>query len=111
MSATEWSAKLVLPVSPQRDHIRGPASAATTVLEYGDYECPYCRAAHAVVNTVQARFQDRLSFVFRHFPITTIHPRAQAAAEAAEAAGTQRKFWQMHDSLFAVAAPSRTVFS
>jgi protein-disulfide isomerase len=68
------------PVLPNRDHIRGPAFARVTLLEYGDYECPYCSVAHA-------------SFVFRHFPITTVHPHAHMAAEAAEAPGSQGEFW------------------
>jgi protein-disulfide isomerase len=105
MNATQWGATLVMPVLPERDHIRGPASASVTLLEYGDYECPYCHAAHAVVNTLQAQLQSRVRFVFRHFPLTTIHPHAQVAAEAAEAAGSQRKFWQMHDALFSTEAP------
>ncbi|MDB6091901.1 MAG: oxidoreductase [Gammaproteobacteria bacterium] len=105
MNTTHGSATLAMPVSPERDHIRGPASAAVTLLEYGDYECPYCHAAHAVVNTVQAQLQSRLRFVFRHFPLTTVHPHAQTAAEAAESAGTQRKFWQMHDTLFTTQTP------
>jgi protein-disulfide isomerase len=105
MNASQWGATLVMPVLPERDHIRGPASASVTLLEYGDYECPYCHAAHAVVNAIQTQLQSRLRFVFRHFPLTTIHPHAQTAAEAAEAAGSQRKFWQMHDTLFSTEAP------
>src|SRR5260370_8054076 len=94
-----------MPVSPERDHMRRPASASVMLVEYGDYECPYCRAAHPVVNAIRTQLQSRLSFVFRHFPLTTVHPHAQAAAEAAEAAGSQHKFWQMHDTLFATDAP------
>ena len=105
MNATHWSATLVMPVLPDRDHVRGPASAPATLLEYGDYECPYCRAAHPIVNAIQTQLQDQLCFVYRHFPITTVHPHAQPAAEAAEAAGSQRRFWQMHNTLFATESP------
>jgi protein-disulfide isomerase len=69
-------------------------------VEYGDYECPHCGAAHAIIDAVQARMGPALCFVFRHFPLTTIHPHAEPAAEAAEAAGAQGKFWAMHDVLF-----------
>jgi protein-disulfide isomerase len=100
MNTTSWESVLVLPVSPVRDHIRGPATAPVTLVEYGDYECPHCGAAHAIIDAVQARMGPALCFVFRHFPLTTIHPRAEPAAEAAEAAGAQGKFWAMHDVLF-----------
>jgi protein-disulfide isomerase len=100
MNITEWEAVLTLPVSPARDHIRGPLDAPVTLVEYGDYECPYCGAAHGIVNAVQARMANRLCFVYRHFPLTTLHPHAQLAAEAAEAAGAQKEFWAMHDVLF-----------
>ena len=100
MSATFWAPRLVLPVSPHRDHIRGAANAALVLVEYGDYECPYCRAAHPVIDEVLAQFRRNLQFVFRHFPLTTVHPLAEPAAEAAEAAGAQGKFWAMHDLLF-----------
>jgi protein-disulfide isomerase len=100
MNMTEWEAVLALPVSPARDHIRGPVDAPVTLLEYGDYECPYCGAAHGIVNAIRARMGDRLRFAYRHFPLTTMHPNAEPAAEAAEAAGAQGKFWAMHDVLF-----------
>jgi protein-disulfide isomerase len=105
MNTTEWGATLAMPVSPERDHMRGPASASVMLVEYGDYECPYCRAAHPIVNAIQTQLQSGLCFVYRHFPLTTVHPHAQAATEAAEAAGSQRKFWQMHDTLFSTEAP------
>ena len=70
------------------------------LLEYGDYQCPYCGAAHQIVNAIQAQAGDALGFVFRHFPMTTVHPLAEQAAEAAEAAGAQGKFWAMHETLF-----------
>jgi protein-disulfide isomerase len=91
---------LALPVSTARDHIRGPQKAPVTVVEYGDYQCPFCAAAHDVVNELQARAGDKVCFVFRHFPLTTVHPRAQIAAEAAESAGAQGMFWGMHDMLY-----------
>jgi protein-disulfide isomerase len=100
MNMTEWEAVLVLPVSPARDHIRGPIDAPVTLLEYGDYECPYCGAAHGIVHAIRARMGDQLRFVYRHFPLTTMHPHAEPAAEAAEAAGSQGRFWPMHDLLF-----------
>lgn len=87
-------------VIPGRDHIRGAADAPVTLLEYGDYECGLCAAAHRVVATIEAALGSRLRFVFRHFPLTTVHPHAQLAAEAAEAAGAQNEFWTMHGILF-----------
>jgi protein-disulfide isomerase len=80
--------------------VQGPADAPVTLLEYGDYQCPYCGAAHPIVKALQRRVGDSLRFAFRHFPLTTIHEYAEGAAEAAEAAGAQGKFWQMHDTLF-----------
>jgi protein-disulfide isomerase len=100
VSSTQWAAKLTLPVSEDRDHIQGAAEAPATLLEYGDYECPFCGAAYPIVKEVQSRLGDRLRFVFRNFPITTSHPHAELAAEAAEAADAQRKFWEMHDLLY-----------
>jgi len=100
MNMTSWEATLAVPVSPARDHIRGSVDAPLTLLEYGDYECPYCGAAHPIVSAIQAQLRDTLRFVFRHFPLTTVHPHAEMAAEAAEAAGGQRKFWPMHDVLY-----------
>jgi protein-disulfide isomerase len=100
MSTTEWEAVLTMPVAEDRDHIQGPAEAAVTLVEYGDYECPYCGAAYPIIKQVQARMGERLRFVFRNFPITTSHPHAEQAAEAAEAAGAQGSFWRMHDLLY-----------
>ena len=82
------------------DHVIGPPSAAATLVEYGDYECPYCGQAHPVVKEIVRQLGDELRFAFRHFPLTRVHPHAERAAEAAEAAGAQGKFWQMHDLLF-----------
>jgi protein-disulfide isomerase len=100
MSTTEWDAALTTPVAEDRDHIQGPADAAVTLVQYGDYECPYCGAAYPIIKEVQARMGERLRFVFRNFPITTSHPHAERAAEAAEAAATQGRFWEMHDLLY-----------
>jgi protein-disulfide isomerase len=97
---TQWEAALTLPVSEERDHVQGPSDAAVTLVEYGDYECPYCGAAYPIVKEVQARMGDRLRFVFRNFPIATSHPHAEQAAEAAEAADAQAEFWPMHDLLY-----------
>jgi protein-disulfide isomerase len=90
---------LTMPVSA-RDHIQGNPVAPLTLLEYGDYECPYCGAAYPIVKLVQQRMGDRLRFVFRNFPLAQAHPPAELAAEAAEAAGGQGKFWEMHDMLY-----------
>ena len=91
--------RLTLPVS-DRDHVQGPATAPVTLVEYGDYECPYCGAAYPIVKRLQEHLGDRLRFVFRNFPLTTMHPHAERAAEAAEAAGAQGKFWEMHDYIY-----------
>lgn len=100
MSASLWAPTLELPVSLDRDHIRGAANAPLVVVEYGDYECPHCGAAHLVMKELLARLGEELQYIFRHFPLTTVHPHAEPAAEAAEAAGAQGKFWAMHDVLF-----------
>jgi protein-disulfide isomerase len=100
MSTTQWEAVLTMPVAEYRDHIQGPADAAVTLVQYGDYECPYCGEAYPIIKEVQARLGDSLRFVFRNFPITTSHPHAERAAEAAEAAAAQGKFWEMHDLLY-----------
>jgi NhaA family Na+:H+ antiporter len=93
------TAKLALPVG-DRDHVQGPEDAPVTIVEYGDYECPYCRQVVPIARQLQERFGDRIRYVFRHFPLTSVHPNAQLAAEAAEAAGAQGKFWEMHYLLF-----------
>jgi protein-disulfide isomerase len=97
---SEPDARLRPPVG-ERDHVLGPANAAVTLVEYGDYECPYCGAAHPVVREALRRSGDAVRFAFRNFPLTQIHPYAERAAEAAEAAGAQGKFWEMHDLLYA----------
>ena len=100
MSTTQWGAALTLPVDEDRDHIQGEPNAAVTLVEYGDYECPYCGAAYPIIKEVQARMGATLRFVFRNFPISTSHPHAEQAAEAAEAAASQARFWEMHDLLY-----------
>lgn len=92
--------KLALPVG-ERDHVQGHSNAHITLVEYGDYQSPSCAQAHRIIQEIQQRLGEQLRFVYRHFPCPEIHPDAQHAAEAAEAAGSQGKFWQMHDCLFA----------
>lgn len=90
---------LTVPVSAN-DHAQGAADAPVTLVEYGDYQCPYCGAAYGVVKSVQKTLGNKLRFVFRNFPLNQAHPMAELAAEAAEAAGAQGKFWEMHDALY-----------
>ncbi|MFN8132851.1 MAG: Na+/H+ antiporter NhaA [Solirubrobacteraceae bacterium] len=87
-------------VDPERDHVRGAADAAVTLVEYGDFECPYCAQAEPMIRAVLAGEDEGLRFVFRHLPLNDVHPRAQLAAEASEAAADQGAFWEMHDLLF-----------
>ena len=91
---------LAAPVDPERDHIRGDDDAPVTLVEYGDFECPFCGRAEPVVRQLLNEFGNDLRYVFRHLPLSDVHPRAQLAAEAAEAAGDQGAFWEMHDLLF-----------
>lgn len=93
------TAALTQPVSAD-DHAEGAADAPLTLVEYGDYQCPYCGAAYPVVKRLQKTLGNKLRFVFRNFPLTQAHPYALIAAEAAEAAAMQGKFWEMHDLLF-----------
>jgi protein-disulfide isomerase len=101
MAVDENSAgkQLTEPVT-SRDHSIGPAQAPITIVEYGDYECPDCFNAVPIIAQVRQGLGEKLRFVFRHFPQSSIHPNASAAAEAAEAAGDQGKFWEMHEMLF-----------
>jgi protein-disulfide isomerase len=92
--------KLSLPVSESRDHIQGPVTAPVTLVEYGDYECPYCAQAYLITKEIQERLGDKLCFVFRNFPVTKIRPHAYETALAVEAAAAQGKFWEMYDYLF-----------
>ena len=96
---TRAAVKLTPPIS-DRDHLHGPRVAPVTLVEYGDYECPYCGQAYFVLEALLQSLGNRLLYAFRHFPLATAHPHAQHAAEAAEAAGAQDEFWQMHRSLF-----------
>ena len=90
---------LAVPVDPERDHVRGPTEAPVTLLEYGDLECPYCGQAESVIRELMSDFGE-LRYVWRHLPLNDVHPNAQLAAEAAEAAAAQGRFWEMHDMLF-----------
>ncbi len=87
------------PAVTDDDHVRGPADAPVTVLEYGDYECPYCRGAFRDVQELLAEYPAKVRFAFRNFPIAQLHPHAEQAAEAAEAAAAQGKFWAMYELL------------
>ncbi|SEK62254.1 DsbA family protein [Nitrosovibrio tenuis] len=90
---------LTIPVGAD-DHIQGPETAPITLVEYGDYQCPYCANAYVIVKRVQHQLGPLLRFVFRNFPLSQVHPQAELAAEAAEAAGAQSMFWEMHDALY-----------
>ena len=88
-----------LPEVTADDHVLGPAAAPVTVLEYGDYECPFCRGAYRDVHRMLDLYPGSIRFVFRNFPIQQLHPHAEQAAEAAEAAAAQGKFWEMYELL------------
>ena len=90
---------LKVPVS-SNDHIQGDEHALVTLVEYGDYECPHCGRAYHIVKALQKHYGPQLRFVFRNFPLTQIHPLAEPAAEAAEFAGTHKRFWEMHDGIY-----------
>ena len=98
LGGSETLVDLVVPVDPERDHLRGPAEAPVTVVEYGDFECPYCGRAEPVVRELLADFGD-VRYVWRHLPLSDVHPNAELAAEASEAAAAQGAFWEMHDLL------------
>lgn len=91
--------KLKVPVGPN-DHVQGPLHSRIVLVEYGDYECPYCGEAYPELKAVQQAMGDGLCFVFRNFPLTNAHPHAERAAEFAEAAATIDRFWEMHDLLY-----------
>ena len=99
LGEVEQLVDLTMPVDPARDHIRGPEDAVVTIVEYGDFQCPYCGRAEPSVRKLLADVDVR--FVWRHLPLTEVHPQAQLAAEAAEAAATQGAFWQVHDAMLA----------
>ena len=98
LGTAEQVTDLAVPVNPERDHVRGPMNAPVTLVEYGDFECPYCGQAEPVVRELLAGTGD-LRYVFRHLPLTDVHQHAQLAAEGAEAADRQGGFWEMHDML------------
>ena len=91
--------RLTLP-DGERDHLKGSLDAPVVLVEYGDYECPHCQEVHPILWELKERMGDRVAFIYRHFPISSQHPHAAMAAEAAEAAGAQGKFWEMHRQLF-----------
>ena len=99
LGTAEVLVDLAVPVDPERDHVRGPEDAPVTLLEYGDFECPFCGQAEPVIRELLADFGD-LRYVWRSLPLNDVHPHAQLAAEAAEAAAEQDAFWEMHDLLF-----------
>jgi protein-disulfide isomerase len=99
MTQRSSAARLVVPVT-ERDHCLGSPTAPVTLVEYGDFECAHCGQAYHVVKALVRRLGKQLRLVYRHFPLTVVHPHAELAAEAAEAAGSQNRFWQMHALLF-----------
>src|SRR5262249_48957361 len=99
MSAFFSETMLAVPVS-EREHIRGRADAPVTMVEYGDYECPFCGQAYYVIAELLRIAGDQFRFAFRNFPLVEVHPHAEHAAEEAEAAGAHGKFWEMHETLF-----------
>ena len=90
---------LTPPLGPD-DHVDGPPDAPLELVMYGDFQCPFCTAAQPILRRVRDRLEGRLRFAFRHFPLTDVHPDAQRAAEASEAAASQGAFWSMHDALY-----------
>jgi protein-disulfide isomerase len=99
MELAQHASALTVPIS-SRDHVLGPADAPAKLLEYGDYECPFCGEAYPNVSALLDQLGDSVQFAYRHFPVASLHPHAPRAAEAAEAAGAQGQFWAMHDLLF-----------
>jgi protein-disulfide isomerase len=98
-SLPQMPIRLAEPIN-EKDHVLGPSDACVTVVEYGDYECPSCLNTQPIVAELRKRHGDKFRFVFRHFPQSSVHPHASAAASAAEAAAEQNKFWEMHETLF-----------
>jgi protein-disulfide isomerase len=98
---TDEDKKLTLPMPvSEHDHVMGPLNASVVVVNYGDYECPDCQRRHREVEKLIEELRDTVRFVYRHFPLLNVHPKALRAAEAAEAAGAQGKFWEMHRLLY-----------
>ena len=95
-----WESNRLLEPVGAGDHARGPKDAPVTLVEYGDYECPYCGQAHPVLKELQERVGERVRFIFRHFPLDSVHPHARRAAQAASAASSQGRFWEMHDLFY-----------
>jgi protein-disulfide isomerase len=100
MTKDKENIKLSMPIDESRDHIQGPATAAVTLVEYGDYECPYCAQAYLIIKEVQERLGRKLRFVFRSFPLTVLRPHAYQSALAVETAAAQGRFWDLYDFLF-----------
>jgi protein-disulfide isomerase len=96
---SEHTPSLKTPVG-EKDHVHGSPDSKVTLVEYGDYQCPYCGEAYGIVKRVQEKFGSDLRFVFRNFPLTEVHPRAEFGAEMAESGSDQGKFWEMHDYLY-----------
>src|SRR5437764_14416511 len=107
MAGETASSKLLRAIDPDRDHVRGGTAAdgIVSVVVYGDYLCPYCRRLRHVLARLRQALGERLAYVFRHFPNERAHPGAFLISRAAEAAGKQGRFWQMHDPLSAQAPP------
>ncbi len=101
LGRSETIVDLAEPVDDERDHVRGPEDAPVTLLEYGDFQCPYCGQAEPVIRELLATFGDEVRYVWRHLPLTDVHPYAELAAEAAEAASAQGAFWEMYEQLLA----------
>jgi Na+/H+ antiporter NhaA len=99
LGTAETTVDLAADVDPDRDHVRGPVDAPVTLVEYGDFECPYCGRAERALRELLAELGDEILYVWRHLPLTDVHPHAQMAAEAAEAAAAQGAFWEMHDRM------------
>jgi protein-disulfide isomerase len=100
MPSHEEGPTLTPPVSVKRDHLREPDDAPVTLVEYGDYQCPFCGQAHGVLQELLKQVRDQVRLAFRNFPLTEIHAHAQRAAQAAESAAAQGRFWEMHDMLY-----------
>src|SRR5439155_3227322 len=101
LGTAESIVDLADPVDPERDHIRGPEDAPVTLVEYGDFECPYCGQAETVIRELLADFGDEVRYVWRHLPLNDVHAHAQLASEAVEAAASQDRFWEMYDAMLA----------
>src|SRR5204862_4945932 len=99
LGTAEAIVDLAVDVDPEQDHVRGPIDAPVTVVEYGDFECPYCGRAEPILRQLLGEFAD-VRYVWRHLPLNDVHPHTQVAAEASEAAANQDAFWEMHDLLF-----------